>query len=216
MTYTFIDPENERYRALIESELLNNPNPFPRNPVCTRDSLPKFCLGRDEEIGIIKNGIEKVATNYNHKSAWIPINGGGGTGKTTIALYIYDSAKNKKSRDLDIDYLECAYLEAPSEVDSLNIVTLYRKIIVDLGNSPGNFPYQIGYKFITKFIEFIEKQEDLKEIFNQKFANATKYIKKSKSHTELLLKIKEKVPNFARDFKFFIKEYDFVFYKLIF
>ena len=211
MTYKFIDPENERYRALIESELLNNPNPFPRNPVCSRDNLPKFCLGRDEEIGIIKNGIEKVATNYNHKSAWIPINGSGGTGKTTIALYIYDSAKNKKSRDLDIDYLECAYLEAPSEVDSLNIVTLYRKIIIDLGNSPGNFPYQIGYKFITKFIEFIEIQEDLKDIFNQKFANAIKYIKKSKSHTELMLKIKEKVPNFARDFKFFIKEYDFVF-----
>ena len=57
MSYKFIDQENERYRTLIENDLLNNPNPFPRNPVCSRDNLPKFCLGRDEEIGIIKKRI---------------------------------------------------------------------------------------------------------------------------------------------------------------
>ena len=58
MSYNFINQENIQHGTLIEDELLNNPNPFPRNPVCSRDSLPKFCLGRDEEIGIIKNGIE--------------------------------------------------------------------------------------------------------------------------------------------------------------
>ena len=121
MVYKFIDQENERYRAIIESEFLEGPNPFPRNPVCSRDNLPKFCLGRDEEIGIIKNGIEKVATSFNHKSAWIPINGSGGTGKTTVSLYVYDSAKNKKSRDLEIDYLECAYIECPSDYRFINI-----------------------------------------------------------------------------------------------
>jgi len=211
MQYNFIDNENEKYRKIIESELLTNENPFPRNPVSSRDNLPKFCLGRDEEIGVIKNGIEKVATEYSHKSAWIPINGSGGTGKTTIALYVYDSAKTKKSRDLEIDYLECAYLESPSEPSLLNINTLYQKIISDLGNSPGNFPYQIGFKFMNKFIEFIESQENIKDVFNQKFGDAIKYFKRSKSHTDLMLNLKNKVPQFARNFKFFIQEYDFVF-----
>lgn len=211
MSYNYIDRENERYRKIIESELLTGENPFPRNPVSSRDTLPKFCLGRDEEIGIIKNGIEKVATEYGHKSAWIPINGSGGTGKTTIALYVYDSAKTKNSRDLDIDYLECAYLEAPSEPSLLNIRTLYQKIISDLGKSPGNFPYQIGFKFMKKFIDFIESQENIKKVFNQKFGDSIRYFKMSKNHTDLMLNLKNKVPQFAKNFKFFIQEYDFVF-----
>ena len=210
MTYTFIDPENERYRALIESELLNNPNPFPRNPVCSRDILPKFCLGRDEEIGIIKNGIEKVATSYNHKSAWIPINGSGGTGKTTIALYVYDSAKNKKSRDLDIEYLECAYIECPSDYKFFSIINIYRKILRDLGKNPGNFPYILGFQFLLKLCTFFEQENAIRDDFLDKFSAVWKSISKSKDSTDLLIKVKKKATNFARDLKQFVREFDFL------
>ncbi|MHA1724400.1 MAG: hypothetical protein ACTSXH_06105 [Promethearchaeota archaeon] len=211
MTYKFNDSENERYRKLIESEFLNNPNPFPRNPVCSRDNLPKFCLGRDEEIGIIKNGIEKVATSYSHKSAWIPLNGSGGTGKSTIALYVYDSVKNKKSRDLDIDFLECAYIESPSNENYLNLENIYKRIIHDLGKTPGNFPYLIGFNFIKKFCNFIENEDTIKNVFINKFSAVLRIISKCKDSTDLLITLKNKAPNFARDLKYFVKEYDFVF-----
>lgn len=211
MAYKFNDSENERYRKIIESEFLNNPNPFPRNPVCSRDNLPKFCLGRDEEIGIIKNGIEKVATSYSHKSAWIPLNGSGGTGKSTIALYVYDSVKNKKSRDLDIDFLECAYIESPSNEDYLNVENIYKRIINDLGKTPGNFPYQIGFSFIKKFCKFIESEKTINSDFNDKFSEVSRLISKCKESTELLIALKNKAPNFARDLKYFVKDYDFVF-----
>ena len=65
MTYKFINQDNERYRAIIESEFLEGPNPFPRNPVCTRDNLPKFCLGRDEEIGIINLTAQTIKSQDN-------------------------------------------------------------------------------------------------------------------------------------------------------
>lgn len=210
MSYNFIDQENNRYRALIENEFLNNQNPFPRNPVCSRDNLPKFCLGRDEEIGIIKNGIEKVALSYNHKSAWIPINGSGGTGKTTIALYVYDSAKNKKSKDLEIDYLECAYIEGPSDYNFLNIINIYKKILRDLGKTPGNFPYFLGFKFILKLCTFFEQENLIREEFLRRFSSIWKFTSKSSDHTDLLLKLKSKGPNFARDLKYFVRDFDFV------
>ncbi|MGQ4876778.1 MAG: hypothetical protein ACP6IY_22145, partial [Promethearchaeia archaeon] len=210
MSYEFLDQENERFRKIIENELLSNPNPFPRNPVCSRDNLPKFCLGRDEEIGIIKNGIEKVAKSYNHKSAWIPINGSGGTGKTTIALYIYNSAKNKRSRDLDIDYLECAYLDCPSEEKFLNIINIYKRILRDLGKTPGNFPYILGFQFIVQLCTYFEQEYSLKEEFIKRFATSWKIVSRSTSHSDLLMKLKKKAPNFARDLKHFVQEFDFI------
>ncbi|MFX1450479.1 MAG: hypothetical protein ACFFCM_06540 [Promethearchaeota archaeon] len=210
MNYKFNDRENERYRTLIESEFLSNPNPFPRNPVCSRDNLPKFCLGRDEEIGIIKNGIEKVAKSYNHKSAWIPINGSGGTGKTTIALYVYDSAKNKKSRDLDIDYLECAYIECPSDPNFLNIINIYKKIIKDLGVIPRNFPYFLGFQFILQLCSFFEQENLIRDDFLRKFSSVWKSISNCLNPTDLLIKIKKKAPNLARDLKYFVRDFDFV------
>ena len=139
MGFKFKNSENEMYRQIISSEFLKNPNPFPRNPVCSKDNLPKFCLGRTEEIGVIKNAIEKISSSLNKKSAWIPINGGGGIGKSTIALYVYDSAKRKRSKDLDIDYLECSYFECPSDLKFLTISRFYQNIIRDLGTSPGSF-----------------------------------------------------------------------------
>ncbi|MHA1284816.1 MAG: hypothetical protein ACTSQP_20125, partial [Promethearchaeota archaeon] len=210
MSYDFLDQENERFRKIIENELLSNPNPFPRNPVCSRDNLPKFCLGRDEEIGIIKNGIEKVAKSFNHKSAWIPINGSGGTGKTTIALYIYNSAKNKRSRDLDIDYLECAYLDCPSEEKFLNIVNIYKRILRDLGKTPGNFPYILGFQFIVQLCTYFEQEDSLKEEFIKRFATSWKIVSRSTNHSDLLMKLKKKTPNFARDLKNFVQEFDFI------
>lgn len=210
MSYKFIEPENERYRNLIEREFLSNPNPFPRNPVCSRDALPKFCLGRDEEIGIIKNGIEKVATGYNHKSAWIPLNGSGGTGKTTIALYVYDSAKNKKSRDLEIDYLECAYIECPSDAKFLNIINIYQKILKDLGKAPGQYPYLLGFQFLLKLCTFFEQDSLIRDNFIKKFSSAWKIISKCSDHTELIMKLKENAPNLARDLKYFIRDFDFI------
>ncbi|MHA1334893.1 MAG: hypothetical protein ACTSPW_03975 [Promethearchaeota archaeon] len=210
MSYEFLDQENDHFRKIIENELLNNPNPFPRNPVCSRDNLPKFCLGRDEEIGIIKNGIEKVAKSYNHKSAWIPINGSGGTGKTTIALYIYNSAKNKRSRDLDIDYLECAYLDCPSEEKFLNIINIYKRILRDLGKTPGNFPYILGFQFIVQLCTYFEQEYSLKEEFIKRFATSWKIVSRSTNHSDLLMKLKKKAPNFARDLKHFVQEFDFI------
>lgn len=210
MSYNFFDRENEKYRKLIESELLNNPNPFPRNPVCSRDNLPKFCLGRDEEIGIIKNGIEKVATSFSHKSAWIPLNGSGGTGKTTIALYVYDSAKNKKSRDLDIEYLECAYIESPSDPNFLTIANIYKKILKDLGKTPGNFPYFLGFQFLIQLCTFFEQENSIRDVFISNFSSVWQSISKCSSPTELLIKVKKKAPNFARDLKNFVREYDFI------
>ncbi len=210
MSYDFIERENERYRNLIENEFLNNQNPFPRNPVCSRDILPKFCLGRDEEIGIIKNGIEKVATGYNHKSAWITINGSGGTGKTTIALYVYDSSKSKKSRDLEIDYLECAYIECPSDSNFLNIINIYNKILKDLGKTPGNFPYLLGFKFIIKLCTFFEQENLIREEFLRRFSSIWNLISKSSDPTDLLMKLKNKGQNFARDLKYFVRDFDFI------
>ena len=210
MSYDFIEKENERYRKLIESEFLNNQNPFPRNPVCTRDNLPKFCLGRNEEIGIIKNGIEKVATTFNHKSAWIPINGSGGTGKTTIALYVYNSAKNKKSRDLDIEYLESTYIECPTDPSFLSISNFYRMIIKDMGRTPGNYPYELGFQFILKLCSFFEQESIIKEEFIRKFAGIWKLISKTKKHTDLLIEIKKNAQNFSEELKNFVREYDFL------
>lgn len=210
MTYKFINQDNERYRAIIESEFLEGSNPFPRNPVCSRDNLPKFCLGRDEEIGIIKNGIEKVATSFNHKSAWIPVNGSGGTGKTTISLYVYNSVKNKKSRDLEIDYLECAYLECPSDYRFVNIMNIYKKILNDLGTSPGNFPYFLGFQFLLKLCAFFEQENDIRDEFIDRFSAVWKVISKSSNPNELLIKVKKKAPNFARDLKHFVKDFDFI------
>ena len=210
MSYKFIDRENERYRTMIESEFFSNPNPFPRNPVCSRDNLPKFCLGRDEELGIIKNGIEKVALNYNHKSAWIPINGSGGTGKSTIALYVYDSAKNKKSRDLDIEYLESSYIECPSDSNFLNVSNLYKKILGDLGQQSGSFPYLLGYLFLIKMCNFFEQETLIKSEFIRKFSSVLELISKCSNHAELLMELKKKSPYFARDLKYFVRDYDFI------
>jgi len=210
MSYKFNDRENEKYRTLIESELLTNPNPFPRNPVCSRDNLPKFCLGRDEELGIIKNGIEKVALSYNHKSAWIPINGSGGTGKSTIALYVYDSAKNKKSKDLDIDYIESSYIECPSDPNFLNVVNIYKKILRDLGPQSGSFPYLLGFLFLIKICNFFEQEDLIKDEFIRKFSSVWESISKCSNHAELLMELKKNTPNLARELKNFVRDNDFV------
>ena len=210
MSYKFLEKDNNRYRNLIEAELYGGPNPFPRNPVSSRDNLPKFCLGRDEEIGIIKNGIEKVSMSYNHKSVWIPINGSGGTGKTTIALYVYDSSKNKTSRDLDIDFLESAYIESPSNSSFLNLMVFYRKILADLGNPSGNFPYQLGFEFIIKLCSFFANDEMIKEDFERNFSSTWNEIRVCSKHSELMLSIKRKAPRFIEELKEFVKEYDFL------
>ena len=57
---------------------------------------------------------------------------------------MYDSAKNKTSRDLDIEHLECAYIECPSDPEFLNVSNLYKRILKDIGKQPGNFPYFLG------------------------------------------------------------------------
>lgn len=209
MSYEFKEKENDRYRSSIEREFLSNPNPFPRNPVCSKDSLPKFCLGRNEEIGIIKNGIEKVATTYNHKSAWIPINGGGGTGKSTISLYVYDSAKHKKSTDLEIDYLECAYIECPSDPQFITVSALYKKILEDLGDTPGNFPYFLGFKFLVKLCQFFDKNSTIKSEFLRIFGPTWSKIQTVSKHMETIMLLKQIAPNFAEDLKKFVKDYDF-------
>jgi len=213
MEINFKERENNLKKNLIISEFLSNPNPFPRNPVCTKDSLPKFCLGRNEEIGIIKNAIERVSSSYNNKSAWIQINGSGGTGKSTIALYVYDSAKHKHSRDLDVDYLESSYIECPSDPQFLKISTIYGKILEDLGTAPGSFPYFIGYKFIKKLCEFFEQENKVKDIFLKKFSFVRELLSNSSNHSEFLLNVKRKAPNFAKELKNFVKDYDFILFE---
>lgn len=211
MGFKFKNSENEQYRTMIISEFLKNPNPFPRNATSSRDNLPKFCLGRKEEIGIIKNAIEKVSSSIDKKSNWIPINGSGGTGKSTIALYVYDSTKRKKSKDLDIDYLECSYFDCPSEHKFLTISYLYKKILQDLGTSPDNYPYFLGLEFIKKLFAYFDQEDRIKNDFFRKFSHVWDILLNSKDHTDFVLKIKKKAPNFAKELKVFVNDYDFIF-----
>lgn len=209
MRFDFKNSENEKYGEIISSEFLKHPNPFPRNPVCSKSNLPKFCIGRIEEIGIIKNAIEKVSSSMNKESAWIPINGSGGTGKSTIALYVYDSAKNKKSKDLDIDYLECSYFDCPSELKFLTITNFYQKIFNDLGNPPSNFPYFLGYEFIKKLFEFFSKSK-VKDEFIRTFTSVLQLSAKHSNPSDFLLEIKHSSPNYAKKLKKFINDNDYI------
>ncbi len=211
MTQTrFREAENEINNDFINQIILTKQNPFPRNPVTSKDYLPEFCLGRTEEIGIIKNAIEKVSNDPGNKSAWIPINGDGGTGKSTIALYIYNKIRNGHSRDLDVDHLEGAYINIPADPRYLTISYIYKKIIEDLGDSPESYPYFLGFKFVNKLCEIIFNIEEIREEFEETFKNAWSKISSCDNYRQFLIRVKKKAPKFTNELIEFVTEYDYL------
>ena len=80
-----------------------------------------------------------------------------------MTTYALDEFTASESKDLNIEYLECAYIECPSDPNFLNIIDLYKKILMDLGTTPGSFPYFLGFQFIVKLCEFFEKDDTIKE-----------------------------------------------------
>nr|MDO8119610.1 hypothetical protein [Candidatus Sigynarchaeota archaeon] len=210
MSYQFHDSSNEAIRRSLENELLTLPNPFPRNPVCTKDALPAFCFGRKEEIGIIKNAIEKVATETPHKSAWLPIDGSGGTGKSTIALYVYKSAKYKKSIDLDVQHIEANYVECPADPAFLNVQNLYKRVMEDFGDIAGAYPYYIAHAFLAKFGDIILKDARIHDEFTRKFGNIWNDLARSPDYASLQDVIRKECPQFAIDFKQLLNDVDYL------
>jgi hypothetical protein len=210
MGYKFKDDANEKYRAALEEVLLTSDNPFPRNPVCNKENLPAFCLGRDEEIGIIKNAIEKVATEASHPSAWIPIHGDGGTGKSTLALYLYNKAKNQKSKDLNIEHIEANYVECPTDPEFLNIQNLYKWIMEDFGDKNVAYPYYLAYQFCLRFGKDIMQNTVLKAEFERRFGSIWASIARTTTYLELQVVMRKECPNFAAEFKQLLTDYDFL------
>ncbi len=206
----FFETENESNNAFINQAILTKQNPFPRNPVTSKDNLPEFCLGRTEEIGIIKNAIEKVSNDPGNKSAWIPINGDGGTGKSTIALYVYNKIRIGQSRDLDVDHLEGTYINIPADPRYLTISYIYKKIIEDLGDSPETYPYFLGFKFVNKLCKIILNIEEIKEEFENIFKNILSNISSCETYKQFLIKIKKKAPKFTNELIEFVNEYDYL------
>ena len=206
----FYESENSINQNSINKTILLKNNPFPRNPVASKDNLPKFCLGRTEEVGIIKNAIEKVSNDPGNKSAWIPINGDGGTGKSTIALYIYNKIRSGQSTDLDIDHLEVACINIPADPKYLTLNYLYKKVIEDLGDSPESYPYYLGYEFINKLCEILSNLDEIKEEFNILFGNYWSKLVSCETYTDFLINIKKRAPKFSAELVEFINEYDFI------
>jgi len=206
----FYEAENELNSDFINQIILTKQNPFPRNPVTSKDNLPEFCLGRTEEIGIIKNAIEKVSNDPGNKSAWIPINGDGGTGKSTIALYVYNKIRNGHSGDLDVDHIESAYINIPADPRYLTISYIYKKIIENLGDSPETYPYFLGFKFVNKLCEIIFNIEELREEFEEIFKDAWSNISSCDNYTQFLIKVKKKAPKFTNELIEFVHEYDYL------
>ena len=206
----FYESENLMHFDHINQTILTKPNPFPRNPVTSKDNLPKFCLGRTEEVGIIKNAIEKVSNDPVNKSAWIPINGDGGTGKSTIALYIYNKIRSGESSDLDVDHLEAAYINIPADPRYLTIEYIYKKVIEDLGDGPENYPYFLGFRFVKKVYEIIQNLDDIKDEFNGKFGLSWSQLSLCTTYKEFLISIKKKAPKFTIELLDFINEYDYL------